>query len=172
MIYTNINRSAGNKTGGLKQTIYLAPISAFETIQKRTNYGQPSETNVIAAAHTFKAGEGFIKVYSSMDSGKLTTETIGSNGSKSSKKTLAFNYPGTSIEVEAFAEKAINDDWIALTELPDGNLVQLGEEGIAAQISKGFDTGTTASSVNAQSFTVEAYAPGLTFYPFAIDLKP
>ena len=102
MIYTNINKSTGNKTGGLKQVVYLAPISAFETIAKRTNYGQPGETNVIAAAHTFKAGEGFIKVYSSMDSGKLTTETIGSNGSKSSKKTLTIAQRSNNLRTHLF----------------------------------------------------------------------
>lgn len=166
MNYQDLSKQKpGAATGGIRQQIYIAPASYFQQLQT-------PQANVISAPHVLKPDKHFIEVYTTLDSGKLSSETVGSYGFRSQKFTLNCSHPGNHVDVQQFFATAINDDWIALVPLPSGDIVQLGQKGIWAQLSVSSDTGTLSAPVNQNNFTIEAIQPSAFFYPYEIPKAP
>lgn len=156
---------------GLEQTVWVAPLSAFTTIEVPAGGANPGDSLVIDVAHTFEASEGFVPMYTTKDTGKLISEAIGERDGRGHMPKLEFFHPGGGAAAREFAYAAKNDVFIVLVKDANGNVLQLGREGMGVDIVGNYDSGTVSSGRNGWSFTCETF--GKIFdYTAAIAEKP
>lgn len=157
---------------GTKKKVLIAPISAFETIEAVTDPLATDSTRVkITGDHVFKVDEGFIEMYTTLDTGQLTAEMIGERDGRGYNPNLNFFHPGTKAEAMAFADAAKDDEFIILVPLLDGSYLQVGSEGLGAEVTANFDSGTVSSGRKGYTFTATTYDK-LYIYEGAVVMKP
>lgn len=157
---------------GLKKRVYIAALSAFETIEKVVDPDAADETRItIAGDHTFPVGEGFIEFYTTLDTAKLMAESVGERDGKGHNPKVEFFHPGIKAEAMAFADACQSDEYIVLVETLEGEFLQLGEENIGVEISSNFDSGTVSSGRKGWSFVADTYG-SLKLYTGTVTVKP
>ena len=164
--YADLNSPQGaDNMGGTKQYILFAPVADFSTIAPRpaspANIGQLAE---ITGNHTFGVGKGFLRMYVTLDTGKLMDEVQGERDGRSYKTTVEVFHPGMTKEILGFLRQAKNDQFIVLVPLPDGKYRQIGTEDFYAEIIGKTDTGTNSSGRRGTTFTIEAMETGPILY--------
>lgn len=157
---------------GLEQGIWIAPLSAFDTLEVPTAAGLVAgDSLIIPTAHTFNIDEGFVPMYTTKDTGKLMSEPIGERDGRGHMPKLEFFHPGSDAAAAEFAYAAKNDNFIILVRTANGKVLQLGREGMGADIVGTYDTGTLSSGRNGWTFACEVF--GKIFeYAAAIEEKP
>ncbi|MCA8831955.1 hypothetical protein [Hymenobacter pini] len=160
-----------DNTPGLKSNIFIAAEDDFTTIKgfKKTNAAGDSVT--IDGSHVFPDGKGFVKCYTTPNTANLKLDPTGERDSRGKKIALEFFHPGNSKEVAEFDRQIKNRSAIVLVQTPDGQVLQLGSEGLGVEILGNYDTGTTGSGKRGFTFKVEGYSNGLAFYEGDIKMK-
>lgn len=165
--YYDIPRRNGkDNMGGFSCLAWIVPMSAFTTIKGVKTTTDPGDKVTIDGSHVFPSGKGFIKVYSTLDTAKLATETIGERGGHAAKITGELFAPGMSKLNAELARNCPNDEWMVM--LKDTNdstkFIQVGTEDLPATLMPKFDSGTISSGKKGFTFSFEAFGHGLLFY--------
>lgn len=168
--YTKLLKRTGQDNApGIKKRVLVAPRSSFAILAEPA--GTVGNKLRIAADHTFELGMGWVELYTTLDTGSLTAETVGERDSRSTNPKVECFHPGIYAEALEFAEEAKNDEWIALVQQLDGTYVQLGSDGLECDITYSAGSGTVSSGANGLTFTIECFGK-LFLYEGAITLKP
>jgi hypothetical protein len=175
MDYVNLDGLNGkDNMGGLEVDLLLAPESWFTEIKGYKTTTLAGDSVTIDGAHTFPVGKGFVKMYTTLDTGKLMAEGVGERDGRGKKINVEVFHPGTAKEAAEFDRQAKNDRFIGLVRdpnLPAGTYIQVGIKGLPAEIVGKYDSATLSSGRKGFTFTMEAYANGLTFYEGTVTLK-
>ncbi len=159
-------RNGRENMGGFSVVAYFAPLSAFTTIKDVKTTTNPGDSVTIDGAHVFAAGKGLIKCFTTLDTAKLATETVGERGGKSHKITGEFVYPGMSKLGAELARNCVNDEFLLFLKdiNPGGKFIQVGTKDLPAEIMPKFDSGTVSSGRKGFTFSFESYALSMLFY--------
>lgn len=174
MNYKNLKGLEGkDNQGGLKKIIYYAPTSYFQTIKGFKANPSVEGCLEVDGPHVFLPGKGFHELYTTMDTAKLMMEPTGERDGRgyAPKITEAF-HPGLKREASAFARQCKNDEFIVLALTPNGEVVQLGQPDLAAEIFAKQDSGTLSSGRNGYTFEVNSFANGIIYYDSPIEKFP
>ncbi|HEX8348337.1 MAG TPA: hypothetical protein VF598_00115 [Hymenobacter sp.] len=153
-----------DNTPGLLSNIYVAAIPDFTTIKGVKKTTGRGDSVTIDGSHTFPTGKGFVKCYTTLKTAQLKLDPTGERDSRGKKIDFTFFHPGNSKEVAEFDRQIKNQEGIILVKTPDGELLQLGSEGLGVEILGSYDSGTLDSGKRGFTFKVEGYANGLLFY--------
>lgn len=159
-------RNGRQNMGGFSVLVYFAPLSVFTTVKDVKATTDPGDSVTIDGAHVFASTKGFIKAYTTLDTAKLLTETIGERGGRAKKITGEFVYPGMSKLAAELDRNCQNDEFVILVKdiNPGGKFIQVGTKDLPADLMAKFDSGTVSSGRKGFTFSFEAYAHSLLFY--------
>ncbi|WP_022821899.1 hypothetical protein [Hymenobacter norwichensis] len=153
-----------DNTPGLKQSIFVAAEQDFTTIKGVKKTKLPGDSVTIDGSHAFADGKGFAKCYTTLKTAQLKLGNVGERDGRGKKIDFTFFHPGNSKEVAEFDRQIKNQTCIILVTTPDGEVLQLGSEGLGVEILGEYDSGTLDSGRRGFTFKVEGYANGLLFY--------
>ncbi|UHG93446.1 hypothetical protein [Spirosoma oryzicola] len=143
-----------SRMGGTAQRILLAPFLDFLILQKPA----AGKYN-ITEAHTFPVGKGFIELYVTKDTGTVKYSPLGGPDRNSFDVTGEFYHPGESDEIEAFANDAKNERWIALVPVPGiPELFQVGDADFQVQIMPEYDATKNSGDGRGWNFKYSCFA--------------
>ncbi len=166
---------------GLKGDIFIAPIDWFDDIADFKTTNGPGDSVTIDGSHTFKvnpnattpgAKYGFLKVYSTLDTAQFKLDPTGERDGRGYKSSLEFFNPGSGKEAAEFARIIKNSSCIILVKTADGQVQQMGAEGLGAEIVASYDSGKLSGGRRGNTFKAEAYQQGNQYYEGTIDLLP
>ncbi|MDO7877821.1 hypothetical protein Q5H93_24000 [Hymenobacter sp. ASUV-10] len=165
--------NGADNTPGLRGYVLLAREDAFATIAKPpTAFGAPGDTAVITTPHSFIDGEGWSKVYLTLDSNQLKADIVGERDGRGTKITFEGFHPGNKAAVLEFARVVKNLGLIMLVPDADGTFLQVGSEGLPVELAPNYDSAKLSSGRRGFIVKGEAYASGLVIYNAAITMKP
>lgn len=155
----DINWTDGSdNTGGVQQNIYFARLADIETLPEpivndSTASGSFSQLVTINANIVMKAGKTFFKMYCTLETAGIKSDTQGELDGKSFKNELEFFHPGSQAEALGFAQWAKNSSLIFLVPELDGTVRLLGNNAYPAKMeSSPFDTGKKTSDRKGGTF--------------------
>lgn len=169
--YTDVLAPAIDNPGGTKLAFFFAPLNTFDIIQKEGGIAAANleDVAVIAADHTFKTGGRFYKVELELNKNELNSEYQGAVRGNADKFTFTGLIPNLSPAQEGLLRKARAEKHIVLIPLPDGQVVQLGEEDNGAMITSAFGSGNQEGGERGNTVTISAihykklYTGSITF---------
>jgi hypothetical protein len=167
-------RTSRSNAPGLKKKILVAPRSYFalDGLKKPADDpAVPGSSIRITEAHTFLAGKGWEELYTTLDTGELTGESVGERDSRTTNPKVVAMHPGLYAEALEFGEKAKGDEFIVLVEQLDSTFVQLGQDGLECDITYSFGSGKVSGGYNGLTFNIESFGP-VFIYEGAITMKP
>lgn len=176
--YSDIDAPDGQKDnmGGFTQRAYFAPVEDFLVIQKPVSNPTTFEQLVeIATAHTFKSTKCFLKIYCTMDRGKLENKVQGETDGKSFRTEGEIFVPGSEAKAHGFAAAVKNGRFIILLEQSDSDVnghLQVGTEMFPAKIDPEFTVASNAAGVRGHVFKFYANTPRQYIYTAAISTTP
>lgn len=157
---------------GVKSFFLLAPKSWFDTIAGfNAAPALPGDTITVDGDHTFLATKGFITIETTLDSEALA-ELVGELGGHGFMPKLTGFYPGNDKEAAELFAHAKDDDFMALVPLADDQYLQLGRDGLWAQVKPKWGSGTNSGGKNGWTLDVESYNGSLIYYEGVVTLKP
>jgi hypothetical protein len=166
-----------NRYPGYTNTIWIAPKSAFTLLQEPAGpFAALGDEVIVKTAHTFPAGEGFIKVYCAPHSVEGNGTAVGALGAKRFKWQLKIFIPGDSPLLQATVQLLLNDDVIAISKdanCPGGQLLQYGCSCTPGQSSAGAFQGSNSGDESGRKgyeLTLDSYCR--YFYNSTIAEKP
>lgn len=168
---TDLKKKRGDNTPGLMNIIYIGVMSTFLVIKGVKKTAGIGDSVTVDGTHTFVDGEGFLKCYTTQDTQQFKLDPTGERDSRGKKIAFEFFHPGNSKEVAEFDRQIKNDEAIILVTTPDGEVLQLGSEGLGVEILGAYDSAKLSGGKRGFTFKVEGYANGLLFYEGDIDLK-
>ena len=173
--YKNLPKKSGSP--GLGATVYLAPISSFDTIAGVPTGGvTQGDSVIIVDDHEFLTGKGFIKAYSTQEFTDMTGETSGEVDSKTMNWTVKAWLPGASPEASEFVKNGLNEEgFIVLVKDADcasGQQYQVGTHCTPAKLEAKFESGTLGNGKKGFEIMLKASLPYLLFYSGDIVLQP
>jgi hypothetical protein len=160
-----------DNTPGMKQTLFIAAEQDFTTIKGVKKTSNPGDSVTVDGSHAFAADKGFIKCYSTLKTAQLKLGNVGERDGRGKKIDFTFFHPGNSKEAAEFDRQIKNQTCIMLVTTANGQILQLGSEGLGVEILGEYDSGTLDSGRNGFTFKVEGYDNGLLFYEGDIKLK-
>lgn len=177
MAYAYKNLTKKVSSPGIGATIYLAPISSFDTIAGVPAGGATQGDSVIIVDdHTFLTGKGFIKAYATQEFSDMTGETSGETDSKTMNWAIKAWLPGASAEASEFVKNGLNEEgFIVLVKDADcatGQQYQIGTHCTPAKLEAKFESGTLGNGKKGFEVTFKASLPYLLFYAGDITLQP
>lgn len=159
---------------GLKKRILLAPRSSFLVLAEPISPAvAPGDRLRITADHTFGIADGWIEVYTTLDTATFMAEMVGERDSRTTNPKIEFYHPNLRAEALEMFEAGKNDEWIALIQPTDEEdaYIQLGKDGLELDMMYSLEVGTTSSGRNAIKGTIDGYGK-IFFYEGVITLKP
>ncbi|AWW32435.1 hypothetical protein DN752_21070 [Echinicola strongylocentroti] len=160
---------------GLRKTMWLAerdwfmadtglaaPVAPFEN---------PGDSLRISDTHTFETEFGFVPFHTTLATGELTGEMVGDRESRTNNPNLVGKHPGLTAEIVEFFQQKKNGDWIVLVQTLEGELIQLGEDGLECEVSFSFGSGTVEGGYQGVTVTITNYGK-LFFYEGDITEYP
>ncbi len=153
--------------GGLQVTGYYAPISHFENIPKLyANPSTPSEEVTLDSSttgFTFLIGKNFLKLYMTLETGKIDDEPQGEVDGQSFVHKAEIFYPGTKPEALAFASQINNSNMLFVFLESDGQRRVIGSEAFPARCKPKTTTG--GKTADRKGITLEIWSYGYTTSP-------
>ncbi|MEM8564931.1 MAG: hypothetical protein AAGF85_00625 [Bacteroidota bacterium] len=170
--YKKLTKQGGNNAPGLKKKVLVAPVRTFTSIAVPTAAGAtPGDSVDITGDHTFGPSDGFIELYTTMDTSELTGELVGERDSNSTNPKVVANHPGLYKEALEFAKNAKDEDWIVLVEGLDGAYIQIGTEELGADANYRFGSGKVSGGYKGITLNFESFGE-VFIYEGTITLKP
>lgn len=157
-----------DNTPGLQGVAFFAPITSFAAAGIQ-DVGADGVT--IAGPHLFKAGEGFTKIYVTLDSNEFNLAQTGERDSRGKEATLEMFHPGNTKEAAIFDRVCKNIPGILLLKTPDGVTLQMGSEFLPVEVAGSFGSGRLSSGRRGWTFNASSYQNGMQFYEGDITLK-
>lgn len=162
---------------GIGSTVWLGPLSSFDTIAGLNTTGtNPGDSVTITDDHTFLTGKGFIEMYSTQEFSDLTGESKGEADSKTMGWNLKVWHPGSYEEASEFVKNALTEEgFICLVKDADcstGKVVQIGTHCTPAKPSPKFESGTLGNGKKGWEITFSADNPFMIFYKGDITVQP
>lgn len=144
---------------GLMKNIYVAPVRDFDVLATPVDSGNMDGSSVeISADHTFQAGRGWIRMYSTLESAQLIAETVGERDGRGHRLELTAFRPGVAAVNIEFANKALYDEFIILVETLEGQFLQMGTERMGVECTgAALDTGTVGGGRKGYTFTFDTF---------------
>lgn len=159
--------------GGLTQTIYIAPVRDFATIEAVAAAPATEAAAVeITGTHVFSTGKKFMKVYCTLDKGEVSFEPQGERDGRSFKQLAKIFHPGAGVDEAGFAALSANDKFIVIVKMPDGKMIQIGSADFYAEIIGKFGSGTNSGGLRGYEFEISSMAPVNYIYSGTIALTP
>lgn len=158
---------------GLRKNIWIAEVDWFEDagLQVPGAATNPGDSLRITTDHVFKTDYGFIPFHTTLGTTQLTGEMVGDKESRTNKPTLVGKHPGLTAEIVEFFQTRKSGDYIVLVQTLEGEVIQLGEDGLECEIMFSFDSGTVESGYQGVTATIENYGK-LYFYEGDITEYP
>lgn len=160
---------------GLRKTIWIAERDWFadaDGLKKpEAPFTNPGDSLRITATHTFKEGFGWFPLHTTLGTTQLTGEMVGDKESRTNKPTLVGKHPGLTAEIAEGFQKTKSGDYITLVQTVNGEIIQLGEDGLECEVMFSFDSGTVESGYQGMTATIENYGK-LYFYEGDITEYP
>jgi hypothetical protein len=177
--YKALKKNTGkDNSPGIKKKVYVAPRSWFDDANVSGGLQVPIDVPVnpgdeytISTDHNFITGEGFIEMYTTLDTGEFTAELVGDRDSRTTNPKLTVMHPGMDAERIEFAENVKNDEFIVLFEGLDGTIYQMGQDGLECDIVPSRASGKVSGGYFGQTFNIESFGP-IFVYTGALTLKP
>jgi hypothetical protein len=170
-----VKRTSISNAPGIKKKVLVAPRSYFAA---SGGLQEPSATPAtmgdqlkITTDHTFETGKGWMELYTTLDTGELTGESVGDRDSRTTNPKVEAKHPGLYAEALAFGEMAKGDEFIVLVEQLDGTFLQLGQDGLECDITYSFSSGKVSGGYNGITFSIESFGP-VFIYTGVITMKP
>jgi hypothetical protein len=160
-----------DNTPGLKGNIFIASEIDFAIIKGFKTTTAAGDSVTIDGSHTFKAGKGFIQVYSTQDTAQFKLGNVGERDGRGKKATGEFFNPGNT-EVAAEFDRVIkNHSCIVLVSTPDGKVLQFGGAGLGLEVLGEWDSAKLSGGRRGFLYKCDGYQNGLQFYKGAITLR-
>lgn len=168
-IYDDIEVCAGAKSlPGVRDIVYFIPkrdIVTWPTID-RSKKTALSNVAVYDGNFTLAADKKWLKADMIQNVSNITTESQGTEGSKTFRVTANLFLKGTEEEATGFISEANNDKLVFLVVQRNGKARVIGSAAFTPELTLGQDTGAAATDTNQTTVTVavddEYSAP---FYP-------
>lgn len=178
--YDNIDGLEGqDNLSGVMQTVLIAPRSWFATVAKPDPLVGGGYDVVITGDHTFTVGKGFIKLYTTYDTGKLIAKFSDQPDKTGGAIEFEGFIPGIKKETLQFLRNAPNNSWIVLVQDTNADPVtgerpyyQIGEEHLQGFVSGEFATNNLTGDRKGTTVKVQGFAAGLVLYEGVRTLKP
>jgi hypothetical protein len=171
-VYGQRPKKQQENSPGTKKRIYLARTSDFLALQVPVAAGAgDGDTVEIATAHTFAAPDGFVEIYATFDTGELTMDMAGERDSRIWNNKLVCQHPGLYKEMLEMANWVKDEDFIALVEMMDGSVVQLGADGTECDVTVQGSSGKNSGGYKGFTFTIENFGTPY-LYTGVITKKP
>lgn len=173
----SIAKPTGDNNGGTKKFFFMAERNKFLLLKALKTTTNPGDQVTIDGTHTFIApvapvtAEGFVKIYTTEDTGEAMAESIGSPDGYSKKVSFKAFHPGTYKEFSEWERNAKNGEFILLVPTANGKYIQIGLDGLEATV-KGAWKGSKLSG-DGSGWEIEswAYANSVNFYEGTITEK-
>lgn len=158
--------------GGLSTIHAYAPVSDFLTINEPPEDPATfADAAKISAAHVFKPGKGWRKLYTTEDTSGLMDESVGEKDGKSYKNKATLFHPGTKDDLLGMARYLNNTGIILLVQESEGAYRQVGSSRFPAKVDTNtIDTTTTTDGRKGMTAEIGAasHYPA-PIYPFAVN---
>lgn len=157
---------------GTKLMLSFAPLDDFETIAKPAdNPSVLGELSTIADDHAFKTGKCFKKFELEVNKNELLAEIQGAVVGGSEKFDIngfQSNFSPAQADTSRLLRRTKH---IILLELPDGQVLQLGQENNGAMVKLGMQTGTQEGGERGMPLNVVSYHYA-QFYTGTVSYTP
>ena len=131
----------------------------------------PGDTLRIVGNHEFITGRGFVPFHSTLATAELTGENVGDRESRTNNPSLVAQHPGLTAEIVEFFQSRKNGDWIVLQQTLAGEWIQMGEDGLEAEIMFSFGSGKVDGGYQGVTATISNfgkpyfYEGDIVYYP-------
>ncbi|WP_207431372.1 hypothetical protein [Sabulibacter ruber] len=149
----------------------MAPISWFNTIAEPVESATAGSSVTITGPHTFKAGYGWLQMYTTKDTQEFKLEPIGDEDSESGKITGEMFNPGDDAIKAEFARHIKNHQCIVVTKSLEGRQLQWGTKELGVKIAPSYTTAKVSGGKRGMTYAVSGYQLGLLIYEGALPLK-
>ena len=156
--------------GGTSQFIYFARYADIESFSAPA--AAPASPFIMKTPFTMKTGKKFFQLYTTVDTSELETGSNGEVDGKSFKPTLKIFYPGASSDAIDFINRVKNDRLILIVTLPDGKMIQMGEQRFVVYANPNFKTTNTSGRGRGTEIELWCFQPNILVYDAAVPLTP
>ncbi|OIN59801.1 hypothetical protein [Arsenicibacter rosenii] len=156
--------------GGLSERLWFARKVDIQTWSAPA--ASPASPYILTSAFQMKTGKKFYECYITQDTGDLELQSIGEVDGKSFKPVLKAFYPGLEDAAITFFNQIKNDVIIVIAELPDGKMLQLGNERFSMRVSPNFKTGVNSGRGRGMEFEVTGFIPYIYRYAATVPVTP
>lgn len=160
---------------GLRKNIFLAERDWFvdaDGLKKPVGpFTTPGASLKITTDHTFKVGKGFIPMHTTLATAELVGEMVGERESRTNNPSLSAQHPGLTAEVLEFHQMMKSGDWIVLVQTVSGEIIQIGEDGLEAEVMFSLGSGKVDGGYQGVTATISNYGK-LYFYEGDITEYP
>ena len=170
--YADKPKKLQDNAPGTKKKVLVAPSRLFTAIATPAAAGAgDGDTIEITGNHTFAAPDGFVELYTTLDTQELVAEMVGERDSRILNPKFDCFHPGIYKELLEFGNWAKDDEFIVLVQLLDGTYVQLGNEDVGCDITYKLGSGKNSGGGKGATFTVETFGTPY-IYAGVVTLKP
>lgn len=173
MDFDHLLKAAGKKMGGTKNYFLVAPrrIITNSTLVPPSSGSSAGDLVKITTNITFGSGDGFVKIYNTLNLSQFMAEVVGRRDTRAKKFTLTGIHPGSAAEALEFDMEAQHEDWVVLVPNNNGQYFIIGLDGLEAEYSGKFGTGTIENGENGIEMKWEAFDIGVFLYTGTVTLK-
>jgi hypothetical protein len=161
--------------GGTEVNHYYAPLSDIAVFPGiPTTPATLTEEVTVADDFEFNTGKKFLKIYSTLDTGKIDDKSVGEFDGKSFEHSFEFFFPGTIGEALALIRKMNNTNMVFIASEANGQKRIIGSPAFPAKMSMS-DVTTGQKTADRKGTTIKVESRGVTpalIYTGAIPLTP
>lgn len=173
--YKNLKRPQ-NTTGGLSDTVLIAPVSWFSKIASNSAVEGINTWASIYDSHMFLAGKGFVQLQGAAYKQQFAAALNGAPEMGIQEQALKFSVHGSYAQLHATLASWHGEALIVLVK--DGNCsanmyYQLGNKDVFAWITASeFSTGENKGASKGYDLTIKSVGRNVATYYGAVDLLP
>ena len=168
-------QDGADNIGGTQVNHYYAPLVHFQNMPTAPVLSTTlSEMVTISESVVFYAGKKFLKLYSTMDTGRVLDKLVGELDGKSFEHSFEWFFPGTLDIAMALVSKFANSNMIFIATEADGKKRIIGSNKFPAKLDIA-DIDTGAKTSDRKGIKMKVVSRGITpapIYTGAIPLTP
>ncbi len=161
---------------GHSDVVFFSPIEEFLALQVPGTYTNPGDAKKITTAHTFGAGDGFVRIKTKRGSVREEgSNVVGEIGGWVPRHVYTFIVKGHSAEIEEILENLLNIESVFIFNGPEcgvNEYIQLGSSCNPAVVS-GFEARSgSRGEGGSKEYTVTVESNDKFWYTGAVTEKP
>jgi len=149
-----------DNTAGTQQSIYFInkfDVQIFPALPKLETATSLEALATVAGNIVLKPGKKPSRIYSTLETSSITSESQGDIDAVSFKNALKFLHPGNKAKADGFTRFAKNGSWYILTAETDGAIRLIGHPGYPGKmISAPGTTGEKTADRKGRTFTFQS----------------